>query len=252
MLSIPNIVFIIPYRDREIHKNLFLEHYNNTKKYYNWHDNYSEIYFIHQQDKHPFNRGAMKNIGFIFIKTKYPDNYKNITIVFNDVDTYPNIPELIDYETEEGIVKHYYGYNWALGGILSIKAGDFEKIKGFPNLWGWGLEDNELNNRCKNVLKIDRSNFFNINDKRITRLNDGLIRNKSNRETYIYKYERNLLDDLTKINDIVYYEKGIFVNVLNFKIKRIYNNNELSNYDIRKGNKIKLLKGFYRKSWGMF
>jgi len=252
MNNTPNIIFIVPYRDREKDLIFFINHFNNTKLYYNWNDNNVKFFFIHQCDKRPFNRGAIKNIGFIFVKNKYPNDYKNITLVFNDIDTLPESPELIDYETNQGIVKHYYGYEWALGGIFSIKAGDFEKIKGFPNFWGWGLEDNILNDRCKDTFTIDRNKFYNIKDKRILRLNDGVFRIKSNREAYIYKYEKNLLDDFTMIDNLKYIENGYFVNVVNFKLKRNYDDNEFENYDIRKGSKIKLEKGFFRKNWKMF
>ena len=95
-----------------------------------------EIYFAHQCDNRPFNRGAMKNLGFIAIKNKYPNHYKDITFIFNDVDTFPGEKGMIDYITTPGIVKHYYGFNFALGGIFSICGADFEKAKGFPNFWG--------------------------------------------------------------------------------------------------------------------
>ena len=252
MNNIPQIIFIIPYRNREKQIKFFTEHFYKTKKYYNWNDDYAKLFFIHQSDKREFNRGAMKNIGFLFVKNKYPNNYKNITLVFNDIDTFPESPELINYETNVGNLKHFYGYEWALGGIFSVKAGDFEKTKGFPNFWGWGLEDNVMNERCNNIIKIDRENFYNINDKKIIRLDDGVIRVKSNREASIYKFEKHILDDLTMIDDIEYNEDGYFVNVINFKLKRNYDNNEFENYDIRNGSRIKLKKGFYRKNWSMF
>jgi hypothetical protein len=80
-----------------------------------------EIYFIQQCDKMPFNRGAMKNIGFIFVKEKYPDCYREITLCFNDVDTFPQEKYLIsDYTTVRGVVKHFYGYTFALGGLFPL------------------------------------------------------------------------------------------------------------------------------------
>ena len=39
-----------------------------------------EIYFIHQNDTRIFNRGAMKNLGFLYIKDKYPQS-----IILNDM-----------------------------------------------------------------------------------------------------------------------------------------------------------------------
>ena len=57
----PKKVFIIPYRDREAQKEIFMSHMTELLKQ----DDY-EIAFVHQQDKRKFNRGAMKNIGFIY------------------------------------------------------------------------------------------------------------------------------------------------------------------------------------------
>ena len=55
--DIPEKIFIIPYRDRIQHKTIFL-HYMKTilegQKY--------RIYFVEQNEKRNFNRGALKNI----------------------------------------------------------------------------------------------------------------------------------------------------------------------------------------------
>ena len=161
-MSIPNKIFIIPYRNRDSHKKIFIEkmtHYLRNEK--NW-----EFYFSHQCDERPFNRGATKNIGFLAIKNKYPDHYKDITFIFHDVDTYPSEDGLINYDTTDGVVKHFYGFDFALGGMFAIKGKDFEKTLGFPNFWGWGYEDNVLNKRVKiKGINIDRTNFISINDK---------------------------------------------------------------------------------------
>jgi hypothetical protein len=135
-----------------------------------------ELYFSHQCDARSFNRGATKNIGFLAVKSKYPNDYKKITFVFNDIDTIP-FSSMFDYETVTGTVKHFYGFNYALGGIVSVNGEDFEKINGFPNFWGWGMEDNVLQSRCeRNGLQIDRSQFFPIGNPNILHLFDGIQR----------------------------------------------------------------------------
>ena len=132
----PRRVFIVPYRNRIQHKFFFSQQMNFLLEG----ENDYEIYFSHQLDNRTFNRGATKNIGFLAMKEKYPDDYKDITFIFNDVDTLP-FHKLFTYETTAGVVKHYYGFETALGGIVVIKGGDFEKINGYPNYWGWGMED---------------------------------------------------------------------------------------------------------------
>jgi hypothetical protein len=238
--TIPKLIFIIPFRDRHTQRTHFIEHMKVILEDYNRSD--YEFYFIHQTDKRTFNRGALKNIGFLFVKNKYPNDYKNITLVFNDVDTMPQHKNTIQYETTKGVVKHFYGYVHTLGGIVSINAGDFEETNGFPNYWAWGYEDNALNNRVlhKN-LKIDRSTFFKIMDKTILHLLDGFDRHVNRGEFDRYKNEvltKNHEDGITTIYDLKYELDTThnFVNVNAFNTKYDIDHTFSKIHDIRKGN----------------
>ena len=91
---IPKVVFVVPYRNRPQHKFFFSNYLTSVLK---GSLNY-EIYFSHQCDARAFNRGATKNIGFLAVKQKYPDDYQNITFVFNDIDTVP-FSNIFDYIT---------------------------------------------------------------------------------------------------------------------------------------------------------
>ena len=250
MDNVPSIVFIVPYRDRIGQRNGFVKHMKEVVLE-DKPESYYEIYFAHQRDSRHFNRGAMKNIGFFAIKNKYPDNYKNITFVFNDVDTYPINKGTIDYDTSIGIVKHFYGFEFALGGIFSIKGGDFERSLGFPNLWGWGIEDNVMHERCLKIdLIIDRSQFYKMGDNRIKQLFDGFNRVISKREGSMYKYET--MDDIKCISNINYNIYNDDINITWFKCAREPTDDEYCNYDIRNGNKISVRPGYFRRSWKLF
>ena len=199
---IPKLIFIVPYRDRIKEKTHFSIYMKYIMEDYNIFD--YEIYYSHQTDNRPFNRGATKNIGFIAMKNKYPNNYKDITFVFNDIDTLPALKNTFNYITSKGIVKHFYGFTFALGGIFSIIGSDFEKCNGFPNYWGWGLEDNAMLDRSLlNELKIDRSQFYPLNAKQVIHLYDHPNRLVNNREPGSY-LQKNLRDNLININELNY------------------------------------------------
>ncbi len=200
--TVPKFVFIVPYRDREPHRVFF-----NTYIYKIMEDVPSEdwtFFFVHQNDKRPFNRGAMKNIGFLALKNTYPHDYKNIIFIFNDVDTLPYTKNILHFHTDFGVIKHFYGFQFALGGIFSIRGADFERINGFPNYWAWGGEDNLIHERAKqHGLIIDRSNFYTIGSMNILQFADGLKRLIC-RDELATSIMPNNMDGLSKITGLHY------------------------------------------------
>ncbi len=214
--GVPKLIFIVPYRDRDEHRVFFLRYMSYILEDY--HPSTYEIYFAHQCDTRPFNRGAMRNIGFLAMKEKYKlnDAYKNITFVFNDVDTVPYLKGLVTFDTSSNIVKHFYGYTHTLGGIVSMKGADFEKINGYPNLWAWGYEDNALYNRAlKDKLIVDRSQFYKINDMRILHVIEGVFRSVNMDEKKRGNFGNKLDDGLLNIRRIDYVIDEI--NIYGFK-----------------------------------
>jgi hypothetical protein len=231
---IPKIVFIVPHRDREYQRSNFTQRMKYIMEDFS-EDDY-EIFFVNQCDKRSFNRGAIKNIGFMAMREKYPNNYNTITFVFNDVDTVPIIKNTFDYFTTIGIIKHFYGFNYALGGIFSITGFDFERINGFINLWAWGFEDNYLNNEAvKHNIYIDRSVFYKINDKRIDYYIDDVTRTVNRGEFDFYL--SGLVNGISTISSLEYdidIELG-FVNVYNFEVGHHENKILRFEYDLRDG-----------------
>jgi hypothetical protein len=242
---IPKRVFIVPYRNRIQHKFFFSKHMSFILEDI---DDY-EIYFSHQCDIRTFNRGAIKNIGFMAIRDKYPEHYKDITFIFNDVDTIP-FYKIFDYETTHGVVKHYYGYKYALGGIVVIKGADFERINGYPCYWGWGMEDNSLQKRCEWAnIKIDRSTFYEIGSPQILQLFDGISRIISKKDPWRMEKD-NGVDGIKTISKLIYHidnksdnpNDNIFVvnnpkiyviNIASFLTYINFENDNYYNYDLR-------------------
>lgn len=193
---IPEVIFIVPYRDRKTHYNFFRKHMKSVME--DFPPFYHRICFVHQRDSRPFNRGAIKNIGFLAMKKEYPENYKDITFVFNDIDTMPFEKNMLNYKTSPGVIKHFYGFKFALMSVVSILGSDFEKINGFPNFWAWGYEDNELQRRVlmHKELTIDRSVFFEILSQDFIHFQHGFMRdaNLKEQQRYNEKSPEGLLD----------------------------------------------------------
>jgi hypothetical protein len=238
--KVPKFIFIIPYRDRESQKIWFTKNIKRLATILP----YFEVYFIHQNDKRIFNRGAMKNLGFLFIKQKYPNDYKNISLIFHDIDTFPAKHILLNYITHHKIVKHYYGFTHTLGGIISIKGRNFEGINGFPNYWGWGFEDNVLQNRClKMKFKIDRDQFFHINDNNIHHFQDERFKlfNSKNIDRVnndIYNYGITNLKNYNFNCELLHDNYIFMVHIDNFNCEYNPATETFRTHDLTKGNVI--------------
>lgn len=203
----PKIVFIVPYRDRHNHLNVFRVMMSHIMDDYE--QGSYEIYFAHQDDMRPFNRGGIKNAGFMAVRDRYPNTYRDISFVFNDVDTVPSTKGLLNYQTKRGVIKHFYGVKCALGGIFSITGYDFERINGFPCYWSWGYEDNVIQNRAlKAGITIDRSTFFGIGDSSILQTVDSFVKAINRRHKEEMRNDDGS-DGVSSIKDIRYkFERG--------------------------------------------
>ena len=243
--KVPKRVFIVPYRNRVQHKFFFSKYMSFILEDC---DDY-EIYFSHQCDARTFNRGATKDIGFLAVKEKYPNDYKDITFIFNDIDTIP-FNKIFDYQTTHGVVKHYYGFKYALGGIVVMKGADFEKINGFPCFWGWGMEDNALQKRCDGYgLTVDRSVFYEIGSPEILQLFDGISRIISKKDPWrgenddgvdglrtIHQLKYSIEEKSENPNDnifAVHNSRIFFINIATFLTRIQFGSEEYYNYDLR-------------------
>ena len=163
-------IFIVPYRNREGQLNVFLNHMKYLLEDIS--QNKYRIYIVHQADSRPFNRGAMRNIGFLEGKKEFPDTYKEINFVFHDLDNLIGEKNLVEFTTNSNEVNHIYG-NYKgknLGGIFVMKGAGYEKSGGYPNFWGWGSEDELLWYRCRDANLTIVRNMFSLKDTRMVHL----------------------------------------------------------------------------------
>ena len=131
-----------------------------------------------------------------------------------------------------------------------MKGGDFERVNGYPNCWGWGSEDTELQKRCLEAgLKIDRSSFYKIGSPEILQLFDGVERLINRGDYAKLKYD-NGVEGLKTFGNMIYTideesknpadnvhvienPRIFYVNVYSFTCGINYNRTHMHKYDIR-------------------
>lgn len=232
--KIPEKIFVVPYRDRVEHKTIFLHYMKHILEGQNY-----KIYIVEQNDKRNFNRGALKNIGFMTAKNNYPNDYKNMTFIFHDIDLIPYKKGLFDYTAKEGEASHYYGYDFLLGGIVAMNGKDYERINGFPNYWAWGWEDNALQLRFQTRLngKINREQFLKIGDKKVLSYFHGFdkITSSTNQAQYQKEYKDHLIySGIHSITDLKINQKQQDENVIHVEINNFLTEFPENKYIYRK------------------
>jgi hypothetical protein len=156
---LPRLNMVVPYRAREAHLKLFVQ----TVRAYFARDKvdrdipYSDL-IVEQENGLAFNRGALKNIGFVLGKGN--SDYT----CFHDVDY---IPVWADYSWSDApLAIVWYGaetrpirlshrdrgvrhdLNKFYGGAALTPNELFEKANGYTNAnWGWGPDDLDLKHR---------------------------------------------------------------------------------------------------------
>lgn len=76
------LALVVPFRDREEHLGLFLQHMHNflRRQLLDY-----RIFIVEQNDTHPFNRAMLMNVGFV--EANKLDNFDYY--IFHDVDLLP-------------------------------------------------------------------------------------------------------------------------------------------------------------------
>lgn len=156
------IVVITPYRDRPRQKDTFISHMRAFLE----EKGIPYIIVIAEQsdDGRPFNRGAMKNIGYLevkkFLKATIIDD-SHVVYVNQDIDVLPKSQECIYAIPNEDTVYNPYGVKQCLAKIHMQSSKVMETSNGYPNnYWAWGLEDVCMQARAESHgFKIDRTNF---------------------------------------------------------------------------------------------
>ena len=162
-----NVAIIVPFRDLHAeqqrskhlarfvpHMISFLSKLQSERKLSDFH-----IYIINQSDdQRKFNRGKLLNIGFDYAKNHHSKRSHDV-FVFHDVDLLPQDNLAYAYATFPKTPYHiarvwerYSNNPKYFGGVVSFSASDFKRLNGYPNtFWGWGGEDDELQNRCERI-----------------------------------------------------------------------------------------------------
>jgi len=146
------LAIVVPYRDRAEHLTRLLPHLVTFFE----RDRFAraipyEIHVAEQAPGRPFNRGAMKNVGFALA-------HRNADyVVFHDVDYLPIWADYSRVHAPTSLIA--YGVEGQAneatdtpGCVVALPVDDFVRINGYSNdYWGWGFEDLDLQQRIRRL-----------------------------------------------------------------------------------------------------
>jgi hypothetical protein len=145
---IPCLGIVVPYRDRKQHLDVFLPYMRDFFRTDNLNSEIScRILIVEQTPGLPFNRGAIKNIGFAYLAPQV--DY----FCFHDVDLLPISADYRRSSNPAMIACH--GLEFSLdfirklfGGVVVLEKDQFEQANGYSNDYcGWGFEDVDIRER---------------------------------------------------------------------------------------------------------
>src|SRR5882672_5932545 len=141
------LAIIVPYRDRRQHLDQFVPH----MRAYFARDKLDKdidyrVLIVEQEAGLPFNRGALKNAGFLLAEVQ--SDY----CCFHDIDYLPIWADYspADRPTAPGRTNLVAKHNLDLffGGALIVPNSVFRAVNGYSNdYWGWGYEDEDIKAR---------------------------------------------------------------------------------------------------------
>lgn len=150
---------VVPYRAREAHLKAFVPH---LRAYFSRdkvdRDIPYRVLVIEQENGLPFNRGAMKNIGFQLGRDE--SDYT----CFHDIDYLPIWADYTWVDVPTPLVWHgaklrhvapgrsdraiTHTLEQFYGAAVLVPNALFERVNGYANIfWGWGFEDTDLHDR---------------------------------------------------------------------------------------------------------
>ncbi|TPP56476.1 N-acetyllactosaminide 3-alpha-galactosyltransferase [Fasciola gigantica] len=145
------LALILPYRDRDEHLRVFLNHMHPFLRHQQL---MYTIIVVEQLGSSRFNRASLFNVGF----RESSRIAEFDCFIFHDVDLLPEDDRLpyrcgkepIHLSVSVDALNYKLMYPELFGGAVALSRDHFEKIRGFSNVFfGWGGEDDDLYYRVK-------------------------------------------------------------------------------------------------------
>ncbi|RNA23369.1 beta-1-4-N-acetylgalactosaminyltransferase bre-4-like, partial [Brachionus plicatilis] len=230
-MSRNKVALIVPYRDRLLNLQLFLNHMHPFLK--KQQIEYG-IYLVEPVENITFNRGLLMNIGYA---EAVSESKSWECFVFHDVDLLPederniySCPETPRHMSSAvSTLKYKLPYAAIFGGVTEFTKDQFEKINGFSNLFfGWGGEDDDLRKRV--VKKGYTVSRYPLEIGRYTMAKHGRdTHNKPNPRRYALLKSSSLRMDYDGVRNLNYQVKQIVKNRLFTKIIVSYDQEKIIN-----------------------